>query len=326
MKKRYAYILSTLILILILSGFTSGNNFPAPIKEPVAALYLNFSSSGIFEENNKEACEEIASNTANLCKLRNNTSNTSITATEYKESALNLLNDSIARGFLKIHEVYFYYKDYKEYALIAKGEFDISTIAEKSNAEMIFDKKEELSSIFTSINLNIQNSQKMLLQANKNTLVICPEDAFNEVMKNLEESNNQLGESFKTFVQMIKLNPVISAEVKLQKLLEEQKINNIPKPITATRLIRLFVAPQQNKLQLSIPEEKDREELKEEIQKLTLALNSVFENKTDYKIEEGKTSLFIETKADEKQMQAISRKAMAFMLHFFVKNISSTPQ
>ena len=63
--------------------------------------------------------------------------------------------------------------------------------------------------------------------------------------------------------------------------------------------------------------------MKKELQKQTLFLNSLFDNKTNYKLAEGKTSIFIETPADEEQIQAISRKAMAFMLHFFVKNISS---
>lgn len=326
MKKKYAYILSILITFLILNGFTSDNNFPAPIKEPSAALYFNFSTSGIFDEDSNLACEEIASNTASICNLRN-TSNISLSPTEYKESALNFLNNSIVNGFLKLHEVYFYFKDYEEYALIAKGDFDINTIAEKSKAEMTFDKEDRLLKVFTTINTNMSNAPKMLLQANKDTLVICPEKSFENVIKNLEENKNQLDESFKTFIQMVKFKPAISAEVKLQKILENQTTNdNIPKSVVATRLIRLFVAAQQNKIQFSIPEEKDREELREQIQNLTSALNNIFENKTDYKIEEGKTSLFVETKANEEQMQSISRKAMAFMLHFFVKNISSNQQ
>ena len=45
-------------------------------------------------------------------------------------------------------------------------------------------------------------------------------------------------------------------------------------------------------------------ELRKELEKQTDALNSIFENKTDYRLKEGKTSLFIESKTDEEQVQA----------------------
>lgn len=322
MKTRYAYILVALsAVILFLSGFTSEKDFPAPVKEPAAAIYINLSSSGIFDEENNSACEEIAKNVANICKLRN----ANVSENEYKNLTLSFLKESIVSGYLKIHEIYFYYKNAEEYALIAKGEFDLFTIAEKSKAEMVFDQDENLKKITTSISSNNEN-EKMLLQANKNTLVICPEKALADVVSNLENNKNLLGEKFKTFGQMLKHNPAISAEIDIQSVFKDMGIENLPKSVTATDLVRLFIAAKQNKIQISVPEDEDREELKKELEKQTPVLNNIFDNKTDYKLREGKSSLFIETKTDEEQVQSISQKATAFMLHFFVKNISSDQQ
>ncbi len=325
MKIRYSYIIPTLAIITLLSGFTAETNFPAPVKEPAAAIYMNVSSSGIFDENSQKACEEIANNVVYICKLRNNQNFSYEELDHYKDVSLSILKDSIINGFLKIYEIYFYYKDTEEYALIAKGEFDIFAISEKSKAEMIFDKNEKLVKIITKINLNnnADNNQKMILQANNDYLIICPENKIAEIENNLENNTNVLGNRFKTFEQMIQHNPAISAEIDLDQLLKDITNINIPKPLTATKLIRLFIAPEQNKFQISIPEEKDRLEIKSELEKQTSTLNSVFDNKTDYKLADGKTSIFIQTDSNEEQVQSISRKAMAFMLHFFVKNKSS---
>lgn len=314
----------TLAAVILLSGFSSEKDtFPAPIKEPAAAVYVNLLPSGIFDEENQKACEDIANNVAKICKLRNDSNSNSLTSKEYRDITLKFIKSSLVSGFLKIYEIYFYYKNPKEYALIAIGEFDTLKIVEKSKAEMIFDQEDRLVKITTSINPGSNSEDKMLLEANNNILVISPERSDLIIFNKLIENKNLLGEKFKTFEQMLKNNPAISAEIDIEQLLKDKDRNNIPKPVCATKLLRLFVAERQNKLQLSIPEENEREEMKKELQKQTLFLNSLFDNKTNYKLAEGKTSIFIETPADEEQIQAISRKAMAFMLHFFVKNISS---
>ena len=322
-KIRYTYIFTILAAVILLSGFSSEKDtFPAPIKEPAAAVYVNLLPSGIFEEENQKACEEIANNVAQICKLRNSGNADSLTTKEYRDATIKFLKNSIVNGFLKIHEIYFYYKNPNEYALIAIGDFDTLKIVEKSKAEMIFDKEDRLVKITTTINTG-NNKEKMLLEANNNILVISPERSDLNVFNNLKENRNLLGDKFKTFEQMLKNDPAISAEINIEQLLKNQNSENVPKPVSATRLLRLFVAEKQNKVQLSIPEENEREELKKELQKQTMLLNSIFDNKTNYKLAEGKTSIFIETPTDEEQIQAISRKTMAFMLHFFVKNISS---
>ena len=232
------------------------------------------------------------------------------------------MEESIINGFLKIQEIYFYYKTPKEYALIAKGEFDLNTIAEKSKAEMIFDEEEKLVKISTSINSN--EKEKILLQATRNTLIISPEKAIAEITKNIENNTNLLGTKFNTFKKMIKNHPAISAELDLQEIFKDNDNQKLPKSITATDIIRLFISAKQNKIQMNIPEEEDREEIKTEIENNTSVLNSFFDNKTDYRIREGVTSIFIESEPDEEQVMTISQKATAFMLHFFVKNISSS--
>ena len=166
----------------------------------------------------------------------------------------------------------------------------------------------------------------MRLEANNNILVISPEGSDTDIFNQIKENQNLLGDKFKTFEQMLQHNPAISAEIDIEQLLKNQNSQNVPKPVSATRLIRLFVAERQNKLQISVPEDNIREEMKKELQNQTMFLNSLFDNKTDYKLAEGKTSIFMETPTDEEQIQEISRKTMAFMLHFFVKNISSNQQ
>ena len=323
MNTKKAYTLSALAAVTILSGFTSGGFFPAPVEKPAAAVYVNVSSSGIFNdaEESQEACEEIANTVGNLC-LKRKASNTE-TPEEYKSLSLKFLQDSIVKGFLKIEEFYFYYKNTDEYALIANGDFNMDTIASKTGANMVFDDENRLQKVSVAINTD---NQKLFLQANSHTLIISPEKSADRIMQSIAENQNKLGEDFKTFSQMLKLKPALSAEINLEKLWADHKEGNLPKSVAATKLIRFLVANRQNKFQISIPEEEDRLRLKEELLKQTDALNAIFDNKTDYKLAEGKTSLFIETVPNDEQVQAISRKAMAFMLHFFIKNIPSSDQ
>ena len=108
MKLRYAYTLPALAALLILSGFSSeGTYFPAPIKEPVAAVYLNVSSTGIYDESteSEKACTEITDAVNNICNLRS-ISNNSEPTQKYKELSLNFLQNSIISGFLKIEELF----------------------------------------------------------------------------------------------------------------------------------------------------------------------------------------------------------------------------
>ena len=328
MDKKKAYTLSALAAATILSGFTSEGTFPAPVEKPAAAVYVNVSSSGIFNdaEESQEACEEIANTVENLCIKRNTAQTDSDTSENYKNLSIKFLQDSIIKGFLKIEEFYFYYKNAEEYALIANGDFNMDTIATKTGANMVFDSDNRLSKVSVAINTSSVNSQKMFLQANSHILIISPEKIADEIMASIEENQNKLGEDFKTFSQMLRLKPAISAEINLEKLLENYKEGSLPKSVAATRLIRFLVATRQNKLQISIPEEEDRLRLKEELLKQTDALNAIFDNKTDYKLADGKTSIFMETAPNKEQVQAISRKAMAFMLHFFIKNIPSSDQ
>ena len=188
---------------------------------------------------------------------------------------------------------------------------------------MIFDEEERLVKISTSINSNAEK-EKILLQATRDTLIISPEKAISEITKNIENNTNLLGTKFNTFKKMIKNHPAISAEMDLQEIFKGNDAQKLPKSVTATDIIRLFISPKQNKIQMNIPEEEDREEIKTEIENNTSILNSFFDNKTDYRIREGVTSIFIESEPDEEQVLTISQKATAFMLHFFVKNISSS--
>ncbi len=321
MKIRVRYILPILVVIAFLSGFKSDKDFPAPINEPSAAIYLNISSSGIFDEENKSACEEIADNVANICNLRD--SSQKKINKDYKKISLDFLNDSIISGFLKIQEVYFYYKNTDEYALIANGNFDLEKIAKKLKSEIEYNEENKIIKITTLINdLDKQNANyKIYLQADENKLILCPEKTISKVAQNINASQNLLGNNFKTFEKMVQYKPAISAEINIEKLIKEQTVNNVPKSLSATKLVRLFIAPHQNKMQFSIPDEQEREEIKKELQNQTVNINSIFENKTDYKLKEGKTSIFLESKANDEQVKSISRKTMAFILHFFVKNI-----
>lgn len=329
MKARYAQILSASSLIIMLSGFTPRGNFPAPVKEPAAAFYINLSSSGIFGElaESQKACHEIASAVYDICKFRDASGSLNGNSDQYKALSLSFLQDCIINGFLKIEELYFYYRDSNDYALIANGDFDLQLLSEKTKADKLYDDENNLIQISSSISQKFidtdKNNNGLFLQINSKRLLICPENASENIIESLQRDNNQLGEGFKTFEQMVKIKPAIGAEINIKQLFENKYLSNIPKPVASTKLIRLIVAAQQNKLQISVPLEEDREKLKKDLFNQTAFLNRIFDNKTDYKLTEGKTSIFIETVANKEQMQSISRKATAFMLHFFIKNTAS---
>ena len=289
-------------------------------------MYFNFSDSGIFgeEEEQTKACEEIANTVSNICHLRNDANNTALTSDRYKELCLNLLQNSIINGFLKVEEIYFYYKNSEDYAIIAGGEFNMDAIASKTGAKMIFDENDKL--VRVSVSLNQDDGSKISLQADNSILVVTPEKTAKAVMNSLENENNQLSDKFITFKNMLKINPVVSAEIDLLQILNQKETEQLPRSIVDTQLIRFVVSNRQNKIQLSIPEEETRKDLKNQIISQTDTINALFDNKTNYQIKEGKTSLFIETQPNQDQVQSISRKAMAFMLHFFIKNIPSNQQ
>lgn len=331
MKLRYAYTLPALAALLILSGFSSeGTYFPAPIKEPVAAVYLNVSSTGIYDESSEseKACTEITDTVNNICNLRS-ISNNSEPTQKYKELSLNFLQNSIISGFLKIEELFFYYKNQDEYALIANGSFNLDDIAAKTKAVAIYNENNEIIKISSAINTEAETTtkQRLFMQAVNDTIIICPENNAGNIIESIENNQNLLGEKFKTFEQMVKFRPAIGAEINLEEVTSNKsQKSSLPQNLAATNVIRLLVATRQNKLQINIPKEEDRQKLKEELAQQIDNLNAMFDNKTDYKLTEGKTSLFFEAKANKEQMQSVSRKAMAFMLHFFVKNIPSDQQ
>lgn len=329
MKKRYAFLLSSIVLVALLNGFSADKtNFPAPVKEPAVAVYLNISSSGIYEgeDSTERACEEIAEAVENICRMRNVQIATD--SGKYKTICFDLLKESMINGFLHLEELYFYYKNSEEYALIGNGEFNLDMMADKIKGETLCDDDGNVIGLSSVINADSNSSSKaesrLFLQANGTRIVLCPENIAGNIMNSIESEQNLLGEAFTTFGKMIKVRPAIGAEINVEKLVNKvDKSVDLPESVAATNLVRLLVGAKQNKLQINIPKADERSNMKKQLFSQTEALNAIFDNKTDYKLSEGKTSLFIETKADKEQMQTICRKAMAFMLHFFVKNTPS---
>ena len=79
----------------------------------------------------------------------------------------------------------------------------------------------------------------MLLEANNNILVISPERSDLNVFNNLKENKNLLSDKFKTFEQMLKNDPAISAEINIEQLFHMNRID-----IYLTSLLIFRISPE----------------------------------------------------------------------------------
>ncbi|MDD3147377.1 MAG: hypothetical protein PHD82_08755, partial [Candidatus Riflebacteria bacterium] len=118
-------------ILLLLPGYKKPDDhlyFPAPVAQPAMALYLNFSASGLYDQSHAaaEAFNEITSHIENICAARNISD---VTPLPDRATIEALINERILSGELKVHEVFFYFRDQENFAMILRGEFSVERIS-----------------------------------------------------------------------------------------------------------------------------------------------------------------------------------------------------
>lgn len=304
--------------LLLLPGFkrqTGDDHFPAPIEKPAVAVYANLSVSGLYDQNEdaRMASKYIADGVEQLCLSRGASAGD---RGKIRTISENFINDRIISGLFKVYEIFFYFRDLQNFALILHGEFTTSKIASLIGQDKVVKDGENISTVFnfpyiadTRLHFNCQSDQ----------LVICPENTAGNIFTHINSRTNLLGPEHSAFARMVKVRPAIAAEISLESL---QK-NNAGLPFsswkTPLRHLRLIAATRMAKLQLFVPDSTLREEFALKVEEKFVRTRDFPGNLATFTTEINGGSIFIETPGNKTLERTISSYSAAFLLHFFVK-------
>lgn len=304
--------------LLLLPGFkrqAGDDHFPAPVEKPAVAIYANLSVSGLYDQNEEArlASKDIATIIEQLCLFRGASAGDGSKIRSISES---FINDRIISGTFKIYELFFYFRDLQNFALILHGEFTTSKIASLIGSDKVVKDGESISTVFsfpyipeTRLHFNCQNDQ----------LVICPENTAGNIFTHINSRKNLLGREHDAFARMVKVRPAIAAEISLESL---QK-NNAALPFsswkTPLKHLRLIAATRMAKLQLFVPDSAQREDFARKVEEKFVSTSGFPGNLASFTTEINGGSIFVETPGNKVLERNISSRSAAFLLHFFVK-------
>ncbi|MBU1107710.1 MAG: hypothetical protein KKB51_13645 [Candidatus Riflebacteria bacterium] len=303
--------------IVLLSGFNTpqAEYFPAPLAQPAVCLYLNLSASGLYDRDEvaTNASQEIVSYIENLCIARGAAKTESH---HIRTAAENLLNDRLLSGQFKVYELFFYFTDQANFALIMRGEFARQRLTEIIGSDKVVNGDNTSSAQFRSPVL----PQEMLhLQISHDEIVICPENISGNIMTLLESRHNQLGKEFDAFSKMYKARPAIAGEINLTALQPNFADMNVPGWFKSLRYTRLIMGSRMNKMQLFVPEAEERLQLLRQVESVVGNLREYAGNLVDFSSAINGNSIFIEAPAGQEIERLISSRSIAFLMHFFVR-------
>lgn len=309
-------ILTGLIFILMMSllpgfkGQQTESVFYAPIKQPAAMIYHNLEVSGIYnrDETAKTALAEIKKNINSLLKNKIKNQN---------HNKQSLFLDKFLNQNQHPKELYFYFKNSEKFAFILAGEFDINRLSQQL-------VKDDAVNGRLLIELFLENSKvkalkKLVLWADSQRLLLCPEAASQELISRLLDKRDYLDSKFKAFKKMLKGKPALAGEVDLELLKQSMASSSIriPKTLNVLKHLRFIGDARLTKAQLYAPENKQREQLFKEIDNSLEVFNNLFNKVATFSIKSKGNSLFLEAEAGIEMERILSRKVSAFILHFF---------
>lgn len=302
--------------VFMLSGFNNPplEYFPAPLVAPLLCFYSNLSASGIYSsgESALNASQEIIGQIESLCVARG-AEKTSIN--HIRTAAENLLNDRVLSGQMKVYEVFFYYRDRQNFAMILRGEFD----RQKLVASLGDDKfVGSASSAFARLRSPFDEKQLIYLQIAADEILVCPDNISGNVVTQLEARHNLLGRDFAAFAKMIKVRPALAAEADLSAL-QSAFAKDVPVWLKSLHHTRLIVSAQMAKLQLFVPDADERTQLLHQVEGMVGGLREYAGNLVDFVANLSGNSVFIEAEAGQELERLFSSRSFAFFTHFFVR-------
>ena len=320
-----ALALFALLLLTMLPGYKNQGDatyFPAPVAKPIVAFYANFAATGLYDQGSttSAAMAEILGGVEEICAARSGRTDLSAT----RAAAESMLNDKVLSGAIKAHELFFYFRDAETFALLLTGEFSADRIA-----ELIGKQRANLSS--TSLHSNIKSPtggpERLHLALKNDLLVICPENIAGNIIDNLNNHTRLLDEGFNAFNKMVSARPALAAEVNFAALEKSFGAALLPDWLSQMKHLRLIAASRISKLQLFVPDETGRASLLKALDAYLPFLNRIAGVvKGNGMSATGKgNSIFIEAPPGLDLEKSLSRKTMAFFLHFFASNPSQKP-
>ncbi|MDN5278842.1 MAG: hypothetical protein PWR01_2807 [Clostridiales bacterium] len=315
--KFHKELLISIFLILAMSllpGFQSvsePNRFPAPIENPVVMLYHNFAISGVYDDfmTSQSAINEITDEIKKYLAGKNSAS-----ASE-KINLRNLVKNQIVDGDFKPEELFFYFENPDNFALILLGNFSIEQIyknLDSNNAKKTDDK--------LVLNLELFESLIQIMISPKR-IVLCPASNSEIILARIEEEKTCLADKFNAFTRMLKVKPALAGEATIDGLTRTLASTSIriPEEFDFLRHVRLLADEQMTKIQLFIPDDEKRTDFSESLTDSLKALNAFFDNATSFSSQLKGRSIYLETDSELELERKFSRKFAAFILQFLEK-------
>lgn len=300
------------MLLCALSGFKTPSGeapLPAPVEEPCLLLYHNFRITGIYDGGDAaaQAINRLSNEMASF-----------IPATKIEKAALEEMLVNVANaGDYKPEELFFYFRNPGEFALIIRGEFNLQAIKSRFAGEVETERAESLLSRFK---FGIGPKKKeFFARFLPQQILVGPEEMRKELERRLENGTTFLQERFKAFVGMLKGKPALALEIDTENFLGSLA-GTLSKPpeMAPIRHVRLIADDQLAKMQLFIPEDEPRNQLSERLSPIAAeSVRNLIEG-AELSLQQSGRSLFVEAEANSELERLLAQKFAAWAMHFFI--------
>jgi hypothetical protein len=310
------FVIVMFTAVFMLSGFNRPpvEYFPAPLAEPQLAFYTNFTASGLYDsgESAMNAGQEIISQIENLCISRGADKTM---GNQIRNVAENLLNDRILSGQLKAYELFIYFSDRQNFAMILRGEFDRHRLAAAIGAEKVNLSETAVSARLLS---PLHDKEALYLQISSDEIMVCPDNIAGNILAQLESRRNLLGREFDAFAKMVRVRPALAAEINVAAV-RNGFSEGFPDWLKTLRHARLIISSRMTKLQLFVPDADERAQMLRQVESMVGGLREFAGNLVDFAATPSGNSIFIEAPAGEELERLFGCRSVAFFTHFFVR-------
>lgn len=308
----------TLTILLLLPGYkqqAENGYFPAPLASPTISFYANISNSGLYDKGrtNPETISNISAGIKKICTSRG-TPEAEIN--KIASSTEIILHERILSGIIKPYEMFFYFQNAQNFAVILGGEFARDKIADFIGKDKVKVMPEGFS---TLIRRSADEQDTMHLEIRNDMLVLCPENIAGNILENINLQKNLLSDDLKAFSKMVTARPALAVEINFEALQNNSSKDALPVWLKPLKHLRLIAADRMTKIQMYVPDGTARETLSAKARAALPGIENAIGNIASFSLALKGNSIFIEAPAEKRLEQAISRQAAAFILHFFVR-------
>lgn len=303
-----------IIVLCVMQGFKSKQivaSFPSPLDNTIIAFYYDFSSTGIYQNN------QIASETTRILSSRIEKYNPAISA----EKSYNFLSSLFSQTDLRPEQIYFYMSQDKNFVFAIHGNFPWQRWGKIYPKDTVVNRVDGFS---VSVPANFVQGERLSINVSSNMLIICPEDIAGNVMSAISSDINKKHISFPVFQKMILQKPVIAFETSIEKIIQTIKTRSIaleiPHFLDNIAHLRLIAHKKISKLQLSVKNENQEAKISDKLQE---ALNSYVSDVSTITANIKNSSVYFSAKPSDRIANKISYDIGGLLLHFMTKINSS---